>query len=60
MGEQPGLAEDPLYATFAGEFRRLDALGLAVTDDDVLATDARLLFGEPADEAQAPLPTAGD
>ena len=27
-----GLAEDPLYATFAGDFRRLEALGLAVSD----------------------------
>lgn len=48
IGEQAGLAEDPVYATFAGDFRRLDALGLAVSDsDDVLATDLRLLVGEP-------------
>ncbi len=47
LGERVGLAEDPLYATFAGEFRRLDALGLAVTDDGAgLSTDARLLFGD--------------
>ena len=47
LGEQLGLAEDPLYATFAGEFRRLDALGLQVTaEDDLLSTDARLLLGE--------------
>jgi hypothetical protein len=48
IGEQAGLAEDPVYATFAGDFRRLDALGLAISDsDDVLATDLRLLVGEP-------------
>ena len=62
-GEQAGLAEDPVYAPFAGEFRRLEALALAIfTDDDVLATDARLLLGPgpAADEAKAPLPTTGD
>ncbi|MDX6583071.1 MAG: hypothetical protein QOI10_2255 [Solirubrobacterales bacterium] len=47
IGEQAGLAEDPLYATFAGDIRRLEALGLAVsTDDDVLATDLRLLVSQ--------------
>jgi hypothetical protein len=63
IGEQAGLAEDPLYATFAGDFRRLDALALAVSDeDDVLSTDARLLIGDPpaAAGADAPLPSAGD
>jgi len=51
LGEQLGLAEDPVYAPFAGEFRRLEALALAVTDDDeLLSTDARLLLAE-ADEA---------
>jgi hypothetical protein len=47
LGEQLGLAEDPVYATFAAEFRRLEALGLAVTsDDELLSTDARLLLTE--------------
>jgi hypothetical protein len=47
LGEQLGLAEDPVYAPFAGEFRRLEALALAVTDDDeLLSTDARLLLAE--------------
>ena len=62
-GEQAGLAEDPVYATFAGDFRRLDAFALAVSDTgDVLATDARLLVGPPpADEASTdPLPELGD
>jgi hypothetical protein len=62
-GEEAGLAEDPVYAAFAGEFRRLDALALAVTDaDDTLATDLRLLVGE-GDAPDAPggsLPTPGD
>jgi Protein of unknown function (DUF3352) len=55
LGEQLGLAEDPVYATFAGEFRSLEALGLAVTDtDELLSTDARLLLSEPqADEGAA-------
>ncbi|MGH2952939.1 MAG: DUF3352 domain-containing protein [Solirubrobacterales bacterium] len=44
LGERLGLAEDPVYATFAAEFRRLDALGLAVESaSDLLSTDARLL-----------------
>jgi hypothetical protein len=62
-GEQAGLAEDPVYATFAGDFRRLDAFALAVSDaDDVLATDARLLIGPPpsGDGSTAPLPELGD
>jgi len=63
-GEAAGLAEDPVYATFAGDFRRLDALGLAISDaDDVLATDARLLIGDaPANEpaATAPVAPGGD
>ena len=47
LGEQLGLAEDPVYATFAGDFRRLEALALAVTEDDeLLSTDARLLLSE--------------
>lgn len=50
LGEGLGLAEDPAYAAFAAEFRRIDALGLAVTTDEaILATDARLLFGEAAE-----------
>ncbi len=61
IGEAAGLAEDPLYATFAGDFRRLEALGLAVsTDDDVLATDARLMVGDEADATSTstgPIPT---
>jgi hypothetical protein len=62
--EQLGLAEDPVYATFAGEFRRLDALGFEVaTADDVLATDARLRIGAapPTDSPTTPVPApSGD
>ncbi len=39
IGEAAGLAEDPLYATFAGDFRRLEALGLAVSTDGRRARD---------------------
>jgi hypothetical protein len=52
IGEQLGLAENPAYATFAGEFRTLNALGLTVrSDEDALATDARLLVEPPPDES---------
>jgi hypothetical protein len=51
LGERLGLSEDPVYATFAGEFRRLDALGASVhNESDLLSTDARLLVGEPEGE----------
>jgi Protein of unknown function (DUF3352) len=64
LAEALGLAEDPVYATFAGEFRRLDALGFEVgTDDDVLRTDARLLIGgaAPVDDAPSAVPApSGD
>jgi hypothetical protein len=64
LAEQLGLAEDPVYATFAGEFRRLDALAFEVdTSDDVLSTDARLRIGDepPPDAASSPVPApSGD
>ena len=64
LGEQLGLAEDPVYATFAGEFRRLDALAFEVdTNDNVLSTDARLHIGAapPPDSATTPVPApSGD
>jgi hypothetical protein len=61
IGEQAGLAEDPRYATFAGDIRRLDGLGLAVSDsDDVLSTDLRLLVSDQdeGDGGEAPPPVA--
>jgi hypothetical protein len=64
LAEQLGLAEDPVYATFAGEFRRLDALAFAVdTNDNLLSTDAHLHIGAapPADAATTPVPApSGD
>jgi hypothetical protein len=63
IGEQAGLAEDPRYATFAGDIRRLDAVGFAVsTDDDTLATDLRLLIGDQraAGGTPPPVPGGGD
>jgi hypothetical protein len=47
LGEGLGLAEDPVYASLAGEIRTLEALGLSVTSDgDLLATDARLVLDD--------------
>jgi hypothetical protein len=61
VGERLGLAEDPVYATFATEFRALDALGLAISStEDSLDTDARLIVRpapEPAAGEGAPAPT---
>jgi Protein of unknown function (DUF3352) len=52
VGELLGLAEDPAYATFASEFRTLEALGLAVeSGEEMLATDARLIVGPPAEQS---------
>ena len=45
IGEAAGLAEDPLYATFAGDFRRLEALGLAVSSDGRRARHRRSAAG---------------
>ncbi len=61
-GERAGLAEDPLYVTFAGDFRQLEALAISVSaGDELLATDARLLVGEaPPAGGSAPPPTPGD
>lgn len=43
LGEQAGLAEDPAYAVFAQDLRRLRGLGLAVSrDGDSLSTRLRL------------------
>jgi hypothetical protein len=56
VAEQLGLGADPAYGALAPELRSLRALGLGVRlDDDVLATDARLLV-EPPEEDEAALP----
>jgi hypothetical protein len=61
VGERLGLAEDPVYATFAVEFRALDSLGLAISSsEDSLETDARLIVKpapEPDADEGAPAPT---
>jgi hypothetical protein len=46
LGERAGLAQNPAYATFAAEIRKLQALGLAVqSSSGELATDLRLIVG---------------
>lgn len=47
LAEQAGLAEDPGYALFAEEFRRLEGLGVAVErGEDELDTEIRLTVGK--------------
>lgn len=59
LGEGLGLAQDPVYAIFASEFRRLDAIGAAVdADSEVLAVDVRVLIGEPEKPAPDAPPVA--
>jgi hypothetical protein len=54
LAEGAGLAQNPAYATFAPEIRRLEALGLGVqSSSSQLATDLRLVVG------QGPLTAAG-
>ena len=54
VGEQLGLAENPVYAAFAPEIRSLSALGVTVrAGEDSVAADARLLV-EPPDETSSP------
>jgi hypothetical protein len=47
LGEREGLAEDPVYALFAQEIRRLEAAALAVeaSSTDVI-TDARIIIAD--------------
>jgi hypothetical protein len=47
LAEQAGLAQNPAYATFAPEIRKLDAVGFGVVSSPgQLATDVRLAVGE--------------
>jgi len=49
LGEQAGLAQDPAYAAFAPEIRKLRSLGLAVQQSPTeLATDLRLIVSQKA------------
>jgi hypothetical protein len=55
LGEREGLAEDPVYALFAPEIRRLEAAGVAVEAESAsLATDVRIVIsqGEGGDESE--------
>jgi hypothetical protein len=46
LAERAGLGADPAYATFREELRRMEALGVAVRqDDDELDTELRLTIG---------------
>jgi len=58
IGEQAGLAEDPAYATFAPEFRKLIAMAVAVRQDSTeIGTDLRLIVSPQAPPAPpAPSP----
>jgi Protein of unknown function (DUF3352) len=50
LGEREGLAEDPVYAVFAPEVRRLEAAGLAVeAESTTLATEARVVISQGGD-----------
>lgn len=55
QGFQIGLAQVPAFNTFADDFRSLAGLGLAVRrEDNLLATDARVRLGDPADGLVSP------
>ena len=50
LGEREGLGEDPVYALFAPEIRRLEAAALSVEASTTdLDTDVRVLIGEGGD-----------
>lgn len=51
LAEREGLAEDPAYALFASEIRRLLAAGLSVTSEPThLASDLRVVIDQDTDE----------
>jgi hypothetical protein len=53
LGEREGLAEDPSYAAFAQEIRRLEALGVAVdAGAEAIDTDARLVLTEDSGDGE--------
>jgi Protein of unknown function (DUF3352) len=55
LGEQAGLAQDPAYATFAGELHKLSALGVAVRQNpSEIATDVRLVVSPQAPAGTVP------
>jgi hypothetical protein len=61
LGESQGLAEDPAYATFAPEIRRLEAFGLEVdSGSDALDTQARLVVSDAGNGAESGVPGPSD
>ncbi len=55
LGEQAGLANDPAYTTFSGDFHQLKGLGLTVTaTEHDLDTDGRLLVGSGSLQSRPP------
>lgn len=61
LGEQVGLAEDPVYATFAPDLRNLKAAALSVVGgDEAIDTDLRIATGAPQAVGVAAPPLGGD
>ena len=61
LGEQVGLAEDPVYATFAPDLRNLKAAALTVAgDDEAIDTDLRIATAAPQAVGVAAPPTGGE
>jgi hypothetical protein len=55
-----GLAQVPAFNTFAEDFRHLEALGFEVQgSDEEIATDARLVLGEPPEGDDSGAAAAG-
>ena len=61
LGEQVGLAEDPVYATFASDLRNLRSAALAVVGGDgAIDTDLRIATGAPVAVGVDSSPLSGD
>jgi hypothetical protein len=61
LGEAQGLAEDPAYATFAPEIRRLEAVGLQVrSGSDAIDTEARLAVSDAGSGDESGVPSPSD
>lgn len=61
IGEQIGLAADPVYATYAQDLRNLDAAALGVDSSGAtIRTDLRITVGEPEAPAMDASPVSGE
>lgn len=61
LGEQLGLAVDPVYATYAPDLRNLDAAALAiVATEAAIETDLRVTVAEPAPVGVETPPVVGE